>query len=242
MKMKTIWKALATGAVISAAWSAVSAAGVLSPFTAIYQVSREDLSIGHGRFTLKSTGSNCYSYQQTLDPEGIAALLTGRVNADSRFCMVGGKIRPQSYSSSNERDADDNFTLTFEPLKNLVRTNDEAPRDIPPDAMDPLLVQIAIRKMLKESGDDAFKSPVSMTIVDGKRAKDYEFALQGHETVKTKAGSFDTVRVDKLDKRKRQSFWLAPKLDYLIVQVEMQRKEDPVFRMTLESLPDSPAD
>src|SRR5262245_12561553 len=86
--MRAIGKTLAGIAMLVASGTGL-AAGVLSPFTAVYQVNREDMPIGHGQFTLRPAGDNCYSYQQSLNPEGIASLLAGRVNADSRFCVVG---------------------------------------------------------------------------------------------------------------------------------------------------------
>ena len=44
----------------------------------------------------------------------------------------------------------------------------------------------------------------------------------GKEKLKTSAGKFDTVEVARKDEKKNRTttFWLAPKLDYLPVQMQ----------------------
>ncbi|MGH8452998.1 MAG: hypothetical protein ACRESW_00455, partial [Nevskiales bacterium] len=84
--------ALALAAMPSLGWS-----GVLSNFTAIYQVERDSTPLGSARFTLSPQGENCYLYHGVAKPEGLAALLTGETVEQSHFCIIGGKIRPVSY-------------------------------------------------------------------------------------------------------------------------------------------------
>jgi hypothetical protein len=222
---------------------ALAWAGVFSSFTAIYQVERDSTPLGHARFTLSSQGENCYLYHGSASPEGLAALLAGETVEQSHFCIVGGKIRPVSYRTQEDGGKGDNYTLSFDWINRLVRTDDAAPRKLAAEGVDPLSLQIALRKMLSETGGTLPTQPINLVVVEDDREKDYSFRVVGHETLATPLGRFDTVRIDRSDASKRQlRLWLAPTLDYLPIQVEQQRRKGAITRLKIETLPDSPVD
>ena len=76
--------------------------------------------------------------------------------------------------------------------------------------------ELQIREDLKNSGLKA-----SYYIADAKEVEGRKFVKQGSETISTKYGSFNTIKVVmKHSKPGRETiFWLAPKLDYLPVKV-----------------------
>lgn len=217
-------------------------AAVLSPFSAVYEVTRDGMSLGHARFTLTTEGSNCYFYRGVANPEGLAALLVGKSTEESHFCLQGGRLRTQSYSTSREGgDKKDNYKLNFDWLKGVVSTNNSEPRTLPDDAVDSIAMHIAIRKILQDAGGSLPSQPIELSVVDDDGVKDYSFAVSGHEQLKTAVGKVDTVLVERINTKRKIRFWLAPSLDYLPVKFEQQRRDDPAIRMNIESLPDSPA-
>src|SRR5690349_10081858 len=97
-------------------------AGVFSPFSATYEVTRGDMSLGTARYTMTTERNNCYLYQGVANPEGLAALLTGKTTEESHFCLQDGKLRSQSYRTSRDGGGKkDNYTLSFDWAKGEVR-------------------------------------------------------------------------------------------------------------------------
>ena len=84
------------------------------------------------------------------------------------------------------------------------------------DVLDELNAELQIREDLKNSGLKG-----NYYIADAKEVEGRKFIKQGSETVNTKYGSFNTIKVVmKHSKPGRETiFWLAPKLDYLPVKV-----------------------
>jgi hypothetical protein len=208
----------------------------------VYEVSRDGMSLGHANFTLATEGSNCYFYKGVANPEGLAALLAGRSTEESHFCIQGGKLRSQAYSTSREGGADkDNYKLNFDWTKGLVSTNSGEPRKLPEDAVDSIAMHIALRKILQDAGSNLPTKPIELNVVDDNGVKAYSFAVSGREQLKTAVGKMDTVLVERINTKRKIRFWLAPSLAYLPVKFEQQKNDNPAIRMNIESLPASPA-
>ncbi|WP_241970348.1 DUF3108 domain-containing protein [Idiomarina seosinensis] len=80
---------------------------------------------------------------------------------------------------------------------------------------------------------------LTYSIIDEKGREDtYRFAIVGNEQLKTPYGSFKTVKVERVrDNNRRQTyFWLAPELNYLLVQMQQFKEGDEQAKMTLRSL------
>jgi hypothetical protein len=229
---------------VAALASAPATAGVFSPYSAVYEISRDGLALGQASYKLSNAGNDCYLFEGVAKPLGLATLLIGTTNEQSRFCVNGGSIRSQHYEISREGgDKDDNYVLDFDWSRKTVETKGGEARALPADGLDPMVLQLAVRKQLKESNGKAGDKPLHITIVENNENKEYDLAVTGEEDIKTEIGNLRTIRIERVNDRKRQlRFWLAPSLDYLPVRVERQKKDDSVFRMRLLSLPDSPAD
>ena len=218
-------------------------AGVLSNFTAIYQVERDSTPLGSARFTLSPQGENCYLYQGVAKPEGLAVLLAGETVEQSHFCVAGGKIRPVSYKTQESGSKGDSYSLKFDWINRVVRTNDAAPRKLSTEGVDPLSLQVALRKILSDAGGTLPAQPINLVVVEDDKEKTYSFRVVGRESLQTPIGSLEAVRLDRIDDSKRQlRLWLASSLDYLPIKVEQQRNKGAITRLKIETLPDSPAD
>lgn len=222
---------------------ATGQAGVLSNFTATYQVQRDSMALGSARFTLSPQGESCYLYHGVARPEGIAALVAGETVEQSHFCLHGGKIRPLSYKTQEDGGKGDSYTLSFDWINRSVRTDNSAARKLSADGVDPLSLQIALRKLLSDAGGSLPTTPIEMVVVEDDKEKTYNFRVIGRESLQTPIGTLEAVRVDRVDDSKRQlRLWLAPSLDYLPIKVEQQRRKGAITRLSIDALPDSPAD
>lgn len=222
--------------------ASVAVADTLSPYTAIYQVDRDGTPLGRARFTLSPQAENCYLYRGVATPEGLAALLATETIEESHFCMQGGKIRPLSYRNQ-EGKAEDSYALTFDWPNRLVRIDGGNARKLSADGVDPLSLQLALRKVLNDAGGVLPTETIKLLVVEDDKEKSYSFRVGGRETITTPLGKLETVRLDRSDdSRKQLRLWLAPTLAYLPVQVERQRGKGAVTRLKIETLPDSPVD
>jgi hypothetical protein len=82
--------------------------------------------------------------------------------------------------------------------------------------LDMLDLELQVREDIKHN-----KLQPSYLLADDKGVSKISFVNEGNEKVTTDVGTYDTVRVRLVqDNQKRKTyFWLAPKLDYLPVQV-----------------------
>lgn len=218
-------------------------ADVLTPYKAVYEVNRGNIMLGDTTFSLNKKDGDCYMLQNVVVPKGIAAMFAGEITESSYFCVENGQIRSQQYSIHDENgDEDDNYTLKFDWGNQLVHTNNSKPRELPTDGLDRSVMEIAMRRLLAQAGDQLPTTPFIFLMVEDDEIKPYRFQITAREQVSTRVGRFDTVKVERLNAGKRDfRLWLAPELDYLPVKVERQKKGDSAYRMTLRELHKSPA-
>ncbi len=223
--------------------SLVAHADVLSPYKAVYEVSRGKVMLGDTTFTLNPDGADCYRLRGVAEPMGLAALLAGQMTEESRFCLQEGQLRSQHYEVTRENgDKDDNYSLQFDWGNRMVTTSGQKPRELPAEGLDRSLMEIVLRQLLARAGDKPPQEPFVFLLVEDDEITPYSLQVTGRETVSTPAGRFDAVRVERVNPGKRHMrFWLAPALDYLTVKLERQKEGDPAVRMILRELPLSPA-
>jgi hypothetical protein len=198
--------------------------------------------IGLGRATIQLTrmdGGNCYRYESITDPIWLVVMLYGAPHETSEFCIVNGKVVAKRFEFVNPKREQDSFRLEFDPARHTVRGFPRGDvREVPPDAQDRFGLQQAVRLWVLKHLDDKDPGTVEFPTVDDTRVARYTFAIKGRETVDTPAGTFDTVRVERIDDpKKTMKFWLAPERDYMPVKVHIKGKVE--IHMAL--LPASPA-
>lgn len=217
-------------------------AGVLSPYKAVYELSRGKMMLGDMIFTLQADGENCYRLHGVAEPMGLAALLAGKTTEESRFCEVDGRLQAQSYKREQQNgDKDDSYSLRFDWGNRMVTTNGGDARELPPDGLDRGLMEVSLRRLLANTGGKS-KEPFVFLLVEDDEVTPYSLQVTGRENVSTPVGRFNTVKVERVNPGKRQMrLWLAPELDYLPVKLERQKENDPAVRMILRELPQSPA-
>ena len=186
----------------------------MSPFQANYQFTYNNKGMGSATRALSQQGNN-WTYKFTAKAGGIAS-----ASETSKFSFTNGKIGSQSFSRTSKILIHNNtMSINFNPSSKTISTKkDHEKRSFAwrADVLDELNAELQIREDLKNSGLKA-----NYYIADAKEVEGRKFVKQGSETISTKYGSFNTIKVVmKHSKPGRETiFWLAPKLDYLPVKV-----------------------
>lgn len=186
----------------------------MSPFQASYQFSYNGKNLGSATRTLSKSG-NQWNYVFSARAGGLAS-----ATESSRFSFNEGKIISNDFKrSSKVLLRNDTLTIDFRPEEHLITTkkNNKA-RSFAwkSGVLDELNAELQIREDLKASG---LKS--TYPIADAKAADIRHFTQEGHESIKTRYGTFNTIKVkiQHSDPQRNTIFWLAPELDYLPVKV-----------------------
>lgn len=186
----------------------------MSPFQASYQFSYNGKNLGSATRTLSQNGNN-WTYIFAAKAAAIAS-----ASETSRFSFSNGQIHSSSFSrTSKVLVHNDTMTINFNPNSKTINTKKkDQPRSFAwkAGALDELNAELQVREDLKGSG---LKS--SYLIADAKGLDSRRFVKQGNETIKTAAGTYNTVKVVLTHDNGEKSsiFWLAPQLDYLPVKM-----------------------
>ena len=241
-----ITRFLALGLLLFAGSAAAATPGSpLRPYTAQYKMSKGFITVAKGKFRLQPTSKGCYLYTAHAHASGVVSLFRGdRIDEESRFCIVDGKVRPEFYRFYHKGgNKDHNYTLTFDWGNRTVaikRQDDKnaTTRKIPADAQDDLSMQIELRRRLKAAGG-ASAPPMQVHLVTRNHNRTYTFRVEGTQKLNTEAGHYKTIRVARAHPGDSQiSFWFAPALDYMPARIN---RAGPGVKLELTALPQSPA-
>lgn len=215
---------------LTASVPALSAENVPPDFQSLYAISLNNFVIGESRIELKAQANGRYLYSSNTHSVGVARLFrSDRVVESSLFVLHRGRIRPLEYrfdhtGSKKGRQAFLDFDWKERKVSNTVEGHTWE-MEIPPTALDKLVVQIAVMMDLS-----AGKEQLTYAIADGGKLKEYHFAIVGRETIQVPAGEFAAVKIERLrkDNDRTTHLWCAPALGYLPVRIEQIEHEDGV--------------
>jgi len=201
-----------------------------------YSVGWGDVTLGDGTITLKPTGNDCFDYHSETNPIAIVRWTYGSPQESSTFCVRDGQVYPTHFQYSNDRRSGDNFTLDFDAdtqRVKMIQGGDVVEIRVPAPVYDRFSIQEAVRLWAaRNAGSVGLER--DFAFLDEKKLKNYRFRIQGHESVKTPAGTFDTVRVERVDNPKKSyRYWLAPSRQYIPVKIEHINKGKTELRMAL---------
>lgn len=220
---------------LAAALAAVPALGAepqLPELKLRYAAAWNGMHLGEIVVSLKpDEQKDCYRYESNTEPIGMVRWFYGKPREISRFCVAGGKVVPKHFSY----EARDGFTLAFDAAAGKVKDDAGKVREVPANAQDRFGLQQAVRLWLLENKDKAEPGSVEFTMIDDDRVRTYRFAITARERIQIPAGAFDTVRVERVDSKKRISrFWIAPERDWMPVKVESGKNGKVELRMELK--------
>ena len=212
----------------------------VSPFTASYSGS---LAVVNGavnlridgilNMTLRDAGNG--RYQMNYDVNG----LLGSVEAQANGEVVDNAVRPLNYRQTTKSLKRSQTQLTFNWQNQTLHIQEDDERKTLPlpeaQVMDPLSLYLLVMWDLQRG-----RAPEHYILVDGTKLKTYQVASQGKETVQTPLGNLRTVRVSSKksdpDSDRITTFWFAPSLGYVPVQIVSENDGKETLRMLLQEL------
>ena len=202
----------------------------------VYAVQYAGFSAGEADITLKPEGAaGCYRYDTNTRPTGFVKALFGSPNQYSRFCVADGVVRSQRYESVLEDDAEQSYRLDFDYVTRKVIDENGLVREIPAEAVDSFSLQQAVRLWVAKHANDANPPIARFTMVDRKNLTYYQLKITGRETVKTPAGKFDAILLERIDNpNKVGRFWLAAERDWMPVKIETRSGKKPSLVLSLK--------
>lgn len=213
--------------------AAYAAAPAIPLYHATYSIGRNDLRIGSAQFSLTKSKNGIYTYESVTQAAGLAALFFSDVITEiSHFTVTDGRLQPLLYSYTHTgNDHDRSQSIRFDWNRDIAYIADGNYHHTVPiekGIYDRALAQLALSVDMK-----AGHLPETYHVLDHGKLHSYPMKHAGKAQLKTPAGTYDTVIIARDDAKKGRvtSFWLAPKLDYLPVQ--MQQTEPGKATITL---------
>ena len=189
-------------------------AKTVQPSSANYSFTVEDKYKGTATRTLSKSG-NTWKYDVNARVAGVASAVQS-----STFTIIGNNVTPTQASTTYKLlGMGRTHKLNFNPRSKKVTSNYKGKTttmDMAQQAFDDLSLEVQIRQDLLNG---KFSGNYYMAKKD--KIEKTPFKKSGNTKVTVPAGTFDTVRVDRIhdDNSRSTSFWLAPSLNYLPVKV-----------------------
>lgn len=194
------------------------------PFHARYSVQADGIKIGELDRTLKHRPDGTYVLENTMHTTGLIALFKkARVQELSIWRYAGDQAVPISYEARTTNGSKTvverlDFDWQHHTVASL-RNGKTTKVPLPPDTLAKLMNQMALR------GDVAAgRKHIVYKVADRGKIRTYVYNVVGREKVVTDCGTVEAIKVTK----GTTSFWLAPKWDYLLVQL-VQKNDDSTF-------------
>ncbi len=245
----TITRILASSCIAIASWGcllspaqAQTSIEPLLPFEVVYNVGNNLINAGSAKLSLKRDGDE-WIYNLTTRPKGVFKLTgKGKIDETSVFTVVKSaddnmQMLPKRYSYRQDKEAKrsvdawfnwDNNELTYK------RRGEEVTESFSDPIMDRLSVTLTVMNELKHRPFEEAK----LTVFDNGRIKQVSFVNEGMESISTKIGEIETIRVrsENEGSRRYTITWFAPQLDYVPVKIEQHKRGELVARLTLVKL------
>jgi hypothetical protein len=208
----------------------------LSPNDGVYELHMGPATLGLARFALMpAEKENCYRYEYTATPQGMAKMFIGIVRETSDFCVTESGLQSQHYEFHRADRPHKDYVLDFDWKAGLLRGGDPKEQKMPPGTLDRLAIQQGVRQwVIAHAKDEKPPDEVEFTMGDRTRVVSYRFAIGRREKVNVPAGKFDTIIVQRVDDPKKTlRFWLAPERDYLPVKVVQDQEGQPELRLLM---------
>ena len=204
----------------------------LTPHRAEYKV-RISVVSGQLNTELRATETG-YVATHVVKPTGVSRMITsGRMEVSSEFTTAADGLRPVSYHAIDTIGDDPEAHITFDWQTNQARgTVGDEDVVLQLDGLSHDAVSIQYDLMYNLIND---KPNATYVLFDVDKMRVANVRNVGKKTVKTKVGNFEVVGIEhqKEGSSRKTILWCAPKLDYLPVVIEQQRKGKVTFRASL---------
>lgn len=218
--------------------AAADCSAVLTPYTASYQVFKDNKEVGVMDVSLKESGG-AYSYSMlTRGTKGMASFVNLAIDQVSDFTMGTELPIPHSYRQTQKTSlwkktewVDFDWTdMTASGEKNKK----EFDRKLADGMQDKSTLYLA-SALAVCGGNPEFE----MNVVSGPEPRNYIFNLQQAETLETALGAVDTIRVHQKiqDQDKETDTWHVPSLHYVPAKISYRNGKELTVMNLLEFSP-----
>lgn len=210
----------------------------MQPFEVEYDVGNNLITAGSAKLSLKQVGDE-WIYSLSTLPSGIFKL-TGRgtIQELSVLEYTGQQLITKRYSYRQDNEAKRSMDAWFDWKTNEVtyrNRGEEIVKKIDDPILDRLSATLSIRAQLRAGFDEAV-----LQVFDGGDIKTVVFENEGTETLNTRLGRQEAIRVKSYSRdgsRKRMTTtWFAPALNFVPVVIEQHKQGKLVARLTISKL------
>jgi len=211
-----------------------------TPFEVEYEVGNNMISAGSATLQLAKQGDE-WVYSLKTTPTGVFKLTgKGKIQEVSVFSVSDTadrlQLKPQKYTYRQDKEARRSVDAWFDENQlTYKRRGEEFTESFSDPVLDRLSVTLTVMDELKKNNFDKAK----LQVFDNGKVKTMLFANEGTETVETRMGPLQTVRVrsNAVGGATRHTItWFAPELDYVPVKIEQFKRDKLVARLTLTRL------
>lgn len=211
--------------------------GALAPFTAEYEVRRNDKRLGTAEVELEREGGSWTYTTKTKAERGIAGLLGGQVLELTEFDYERGEPRSRRYRYTRGVALSKRSTFAEFDWGQMRASGNYKKKEwsmpLEPGQTDRMLVNLLMMRALKRN-----VPRLSFDTIEKGRLERLSFVRDGSAEVDTSTGRHATIAVrrEHQNKRRRTESWHAPKLNYLPVRLrQIDEEDDETIELTLEA-------
>jgi Protein of unknown function (DUF3108) len=214
----------------------VAAADELRPFEASYAWSWHGMTVAVTHLKLEKTGDT-WTYTSRSEPRGIGNLLSQRPKTVSVLRVTNAGVQPLSYqgndgTSSTKRTVDIKYDWDKQRITGIY---EDTPVDLPLTAgvQDDSSVQVAMMVELLRG-----RTPERFLLLDKNSVREYRYAREGEETLKTPVGDVATVLYSshRANSAHVNRYWCAPERGFIPMRVQQKRGDEVQWTMEIQSL------
>jgi hypothetical protein len=207
------------------------------PFEARYAVTRTGIPVGEAVLQLEYEDAARYRMRSSLDLNSLASLMDARSEREEvEGEFVGGMPRPLRYRAQRTGSKARTTSMDFDWGRGMVTTVFNGKKSclrLGPQTVDPLSLHLLTMLNL-QSGTLADEYEA----VGRDRLKVYLIQSLGETTIRAPIGVLTALAVSRQrpQSKKTTTFWYAPELDFLPVQVTRTKDGTEKSRLTIDRL------
>lgn len=199
-------------------------------YTAQYSMHAYGAVVGSAKTSLSQSGESGRVYEQSTWPEGLAKLLVNQTIVErTSWTLHEGKPRPLHYEHVREGRKPRTTRLDFDWAEMRLsgeRKNQHVSQDLSEGTHDKMTYILALMLDLAEARTD-----LSYTVTDGAKTRTYRFTEPKAMKLETALGTLSTLELKRVrdDDERETTFWFAPELRFVPVQIEHKEKGEHVI-------------
>ncbi len=205
----------------------------LQPFSASYTADWKQLP-----FSGKAERSLQAQDDGTWKLDFSASMLVAGLSETSWLTIHNGDVQPQKYRySRNGMGKSKKIKHDFDWSTQVVTGSDRSTPvklTLIQGVQDKSSYQLALQRDIAKG-----KTSMSYQVLDGDELDTYDFRVLGEESVETKAGTVDAVKVERVrdptQSKRKTILWFAKDWDYLLVRLQQVEKDGKEYQIILES-------